>query len=984
MSFLDRLGQKLGRLLEELPESVQTDLTAGQRELDRGNPSAAMQSLQRVVEAAPKHAHGWYLLGVAQLRQRLAREAVDTLQQAARLAREVPYLLTLARAQREAGLASDAVQTYRRILSDRVDEELLDQVYGGLGEIYLDQGRMDHAMRELRKAVACGEGRDLRLMGLLGLAQLGDSQLELARQSLGRAAAAVPVQREVLVGLARALIELGEAEEARHAAVRLLQDHPHDVDGRCLLARALLMKGDLQAAQQELLRALERAPHTFEVHRLLAQVHLQADNRTAAIHHLRTALSPEFQPPEAGTGPLRQLLILQLEQGTGLDAGIGPDASPDPGTGLDAGTGPDASPDPGTDPRFAAEARRLLDRYPDDPLGLACLALVSASPAREALMQRSLHHESYGAYLARALMAMTGNLDEAATAARAALRVNPVAVAPRRLLDRIYQRMSGAVGPTAFYPALRRVHQLLLAQPDLGPLATEVTRIQAVFDRPLMVLVMGEFNSGKSTFVNALIGEKVAPMGVTPTTATINILKYGERRGARVVWRDDREQSLPWDDVAAFLGGLGRTEARQIRLVELMYPSEELLRVNVVDTPGLNSMIDEHEETAREYMTQADAVIWLFSAGQAGKQTEQQALELLRLHRLKTVGVLNKIDRLSPEELAQVRGHLQREFADLVEEVVPVAARPALEALSAGDTDSEPLRASGFPALRTFLEQHLFTRSRRIKREVCQRRLDAVLDQAIRQAGEVVKAASSALQNVERSSQVLHTWRIETDWLERERGALRAAVQRVYQEAAAEVLDFVRPRSWVFGEHRATRADRDFLLDALMDGLGRMGEASAARVVERLRQHGRQLQQELLQALTAPGLLALAPRVEAVQQTVLDRQAVIRQQVHARYQAFVRGFLQGGLVDRFFEQLPRLELGQEAIYRALTVDGPDVDRELMRPLVQWYQETLDALLQQLARLQLELELLRMERERRIVTPLAALQHELGCTTDGDA
>src|SRR5690606_11828112 len=56
--------------------------------------------------------------------------------------------------------------------------------------------------------------------------------------------------------------------------------------------------------------------------------------------------------------------------------------------------------------------------------------------------------------------------------------------------------------------------------------------------RPLTSAIMGEFSAGKSTFVNALRGEAVAPMGVLPTTNTINVFRRGTGRGARVHYRD--------------------------------------------------------------------------------------------------------------------------------------------------------------------------------------------------------------------------------------------------------------------------------------------------------------------------------------------------------------------------------------------------------------------------------------------------------------
>ena len=75
------------------------------------------------------------------------------------------------------------------------------------------------------------------------------------------------------------------------------------------------------------------------------------------------------------------------------------------------------------------------------------------------------------------------------------------------------------------------------ARRELGHFVGEVARAAANLDQPLLVTVMGEFSSGKSSFVNAFIGADVAPTGITPTTATINVVSYGRERGGRIIAR---------------------------------------------------------------------------------------------------------------------------------------------------------------------------------------------------------------------------------------------------------------------------------------------------------------------------------------------------------------------------------------------------------------------------------------------------------------
>src|SRR5271157_4770154 len=69
------------------------------------------------------------------------------------------------------------------------------------------------------------------------------------------------------------------------------------------------------------------------------------------------------------------------------------------------------------------------------------------------------------------------------------------------------------------------------------------------------LVVVGEFNHGKTTFVNALLGEAALPVGVTPTTAAIHHLRYAERPEATVVYASGRREPLPFEDVKTFSVG---------------------------------------------------------------------------------------------------------------------------------------------------------------------------------------------------------------------------------------------------------------------------------------------------------------------------------------------------------------------------------------------------------------------------------------------
>ena len=119
-------------------------------------------------------------------------------------------------------------------------------------------------------------------------------------------------------------------------------------------------------------------------------------------------------------------------------------------------------------------------------------------------------------------------------------------------------------------------------------------------DELFLLVVVGEFNAGKSAFINALVGQPVLQEGVTPTTARIHVLKYGDTL--------NRESSD---------GGIQIVQA----------PVELLREIHIVDTPGTNAIIREHEQLTNEFVPRSDLVLFVTSADRPFTETERQFLE---------------------------------------------------------------------------------------------------------------------------------------------------------------------------------------------------------------------------------------------------------------------------------------------------------------------------------------------------------------------
>jgi ribosome biogenesis GTPase A len=241
--------------------------------------------------------------------------------------------------------------------------------------------------------------------------------------------------------------------------------------------------------------------------------------------------------------------------------------------------------------------------------------------------------------------------------------------------------------------------------------------------RPLTIAIMGEFSAGKSTFVNALLGEAVAPMGVLPTTTTINVFRRGIGRGARVHYRDDRISLISDEQIQDFLHGLDDTDAAQIRHVEIERTGKRMGDAAVVDTPGLNALDEYHEQVAREFLDEADAVVWVFSATRSGAASEVGMLTELRESGRQVLGILNKVDTLDKAEKKELAEYLREQLGEVLVDVVPLQGTQALE----WRTSKSPQGADPFAPVDDALEEHFLTKARELKRSLTARRLTEAL-----------------------------------------------------------------------------------------------------------------------------------------------------------------------------------------------------------------------------------------------------------------
>ena len=200
--------------------------------------------------------------------------------------------------------------------------------------------------------------------------------------------------------------------------------------------------------------------------------------------------------------------------------------------------------------------------------------------------------------------------------------------------------------------------------------AEQLDTLQALLrdiSEPLLFVVAGEVKSGKSSLLNALFGDEFAKVDVLPATDRVYIFRYASEEKSTEV---------------------------SSKLTERYLPIPFLRDFNVVDTPGTNTMVKEHQMVAEDFMPRADIVLFVFSVANPWTQSNWEFLDFLQKTWLKNlIFVLQQIDLREPTEIDVIHRHLQdtaMRRLGFVPPIFAVSARKALLARTSG-LDKEKL-----------------------------------------------------------------------------------------------------------------------------------------------------------------------------------------------------------------------------------------------------------------------------------------------------
>lgn len=312
------------------------------------------------------------------------------------------------------------------------------------------------------------------------------------------------------------------------------------------------------------------------------------------------------------------------------------------------------------------------------------------------------------------------------------------------------------------YEALRRreyelISQMLDVLPKVDNLGDE--RLgqmrDALFhaDHPFLIVLVGPFSSGKSSILNALLGEpELLTIGPVPTTDRISILRWGEQ--------EQRMSS----------GGEVDT---------VFYPSPLLEKVSLVDTPGLESVFQKHEGITRRFLHRADVVLMVMLATQAMTARNLEYLQTLKEYGKKVILVINQIDLLTAEEAESVREYVQEQSQSRLgfkPDIWLVSARQAQAARHNGELDKQAWKASGLSRIEEYVDDQLNDVAR--------------LRQKLQTPLQIAQNVNQSALNAVRANQTaLDQYQGIASNVEQQLGAQKREQEKIIREVNAEISD---------------------------------------------------------------------------------------------------------------------------------------------------------------------------------------------------
>ena len=224
------------------------------------------------------------------------------------------------------------------------------------------------------------------------------------------------------------------------------------------------------------------------------------------------------------------------------------------------------------------------------------------------------------------------------------------------------------------------INDLVGLQNELDDVTQHLAKIKSEQMTTLKVFLMGEVKAGKSTLINALVGQDVSPVNVLEATATIWEIGYADQPKATVIYKNGNNHDISHAEMMSLYGTDADIlkQAGEINKIIIKTNQHQFKELLLIDSPGLGTVTSQNEELTTSIMQDVDLALWIFNANHLGQTNILEKIEELIKLGKPIIAVINKIDETedSPEQLVR---YLRRNSEEYFQEIFAVSAYKALK-----------------------------------------------------------------------------------------------------------------------------------------------------------------------------------------------------------------------------------------------------------------------------------------------------------------
>ncbi len=940
MSIFDKISGRFGDILDEvrIPEELHRAHEEALAKISAGNPENAIELLQVMATRYPETQRTYVLLARAYRNLKRWKLSADSLERALAI--------------RESAI-----------------------LHLHAGEAYESLKQWKNAEKHLLQATAIPDGKDVEFETSCALARVyaAMSRPDKAERELQRAARLQPENLEIGHRLVRIILERDVTDAA--ALLRKLDKNLTDPKSQLLMGLILEQQGRLEEACTRLSSSLE---HVTDVEALLAlaRIRLQQGLPDLAAQSLQGL--PDITDLVLKTEEWRVKGECASLLGNWNDArdaylnllGTLPeDAHALVGLGfaeLELGHSDVAS---GfllqAMPHLATRGRALLG------IGRLHAERDDISGARH-FLEESLRAETSEPDRAQAHLELARVLSKSADRSEVLRHLHEAGKDPR--LRPIAEAMSletlQGLKPRLDYPEdpqnpmslegfAKNVVAWVTGDPRLVDFVSAAQSLVQRLESPLSLAIVGEFNAGKSTLLNALLEEDLLPVGVLPTTAHTGIVRFGPRRAARLHFLSAPPQEVGFEEASRTM----KDTAAEIERVEFMFPHPVLRTVEFWDTPGFNALEERHETVAAKALEDAEAILWVMDANQVLSASEFDRIDGVRNGKERLIVVLNKTDRLGNDRAARLEElieYVEEHIGDHIAGIFGISAQEAVIA--------RPAVTPHFEKFREFIDVNVIERAGRLKVLEVLRQLGVIFD-GVATFGS--QRASSMAELSDRVAQIV-SWvaadaRVKASALvENQRRNLEDKSSYLLLSIEHEISESLRPAGQILSRPSLAPEDAEFIGRLLQTRFSDVIDESFAEVASVLNDLEGSLARKLedvAQRMPLADARAQHRSIEGLFDELRTSRHLLHEKVVGRLRASAKSRIE--LVGH--DVLLSLD-GDKALWRPkLRKLLPDTSRLAALELSAWFDEWFLRIEAFLDRVSSELSLLKTETDYRYDT-----------------